>query len=257
MLFTIEFALADRDNRAAAKLTDLNLFTVVYVFRVFFAVEIFFFDRNDFVARQVADLDLLTVVYVFRVAVTVKLILFDRNDFVCCQVADLDVLVLIGCKTPDRITAVLNHRSDKLAITVKPDECFKVIVEEAVADLKHIVCVAVNCVWTARRTWVARITLNRSSARRNRLTVNDDTTIPIDRTCFHTGTVYHRIIDIVSVVKRLHVATAIVRVFQRLMRWRTTLYNVNVFITDSMCRQRIPDTGSNRDARDRSDNNFL
>ena len=116
---------------------------------------------------------------------------------------------------------------------------------------------AVNRVWTKRCTWVTRITLDCTSACCNRLTVNDDTTIPIDRTRFHTGTVYHRIIDIVSVVKRLHVATAIVRVFQRLMRWRTALYNVDVSVADSMCRQRIPDTGSNRDARDRSDNNFL
>ena len=104
---------------------------------------------------------------------------------------------------------------------------------------------------------MTRITLNCARACCNCLAVNDDTTVFINRTGFHASAINHAVINIVSVVKRLHVAAAIVRVFQRLMRWRTALYNVDVSVADSMCRQRIPDTGSNRDARDRSDKNFL
>ena len=51
MLFTVEFAFADRDNRTAAKLTDLDFFTIVDVLRVFLTIKFLLFDRDDFVAR--------------------------------------------------------------------------------------------------------------------------------------------------------------------------------------------------------------
>ena len=114
------------------------------------AIKFLLFDRNDFVARQVADLDLLTVIDVFRMAFAIELVFFYRDNFIRRQVANLDVLVFKDCYCPHRISTVLDHCSDEFAIAVKPREHLKVIVDEAILHIKLVIRMAINCICAIR-----------------------------------------------------------------------------------------------------------